>query len=96
LPAVFFFCAAKEARAGLETEHKEEGRSIMLTLAAGIEHALIGLGGFVVRATGLGQMKATYKGDQTTARTRRFVMELPATGMLSSRRSLVYPKGGGP
>lgn len=67
----------------------------MLTLAGRIEHALIGFGGSVARATGLGQMQATYKGDQTTARTWRFVMELPATSMLSSRRSLVYPKGGG-
>ena len=67
----------------------------MLTLAGRIEHALVGVGGSVARATGLGQMQATYKGDQTTAGTR-VVLELPATSMLSSRRSLLKSKGGGP
>ena len=66
----------------------------MLTLAGGIEHALIGLGGLVVRATGRGQMQATRKGDQTAAGTR-CMMELRAIGKLSSHRSLLKSKGGG-
>lgn len=67
----------------------------MLTLAGRIEHALIGVGGSVARATGLGQMQLTHKGGQATAGTR-CMMELPATSTLSRHRVLVYPKGGGP
>jgi hypothetical protein len=66
----------------------------MLTLAERIEHALVGVGGSVAWVTGLGQMQMTHKGGLAKAGTR-CMMELPATGTLSSHRFLLYPEGGG-